>query len=56
MSKDPGFKSVEASIERREGVSKRVAGAELASAGRKASAAAKRANPRLDKIKGAKKR
>ena len=48
----PGFKAVQASIERREGVSPKAAGAILASRTRKASPAAKKANPRLNKVKG----
>lgn len=47
----PGFKSVQSSIARKEGVSKKSAGAILASATRKASPAAKKANPRLKKVK-----
>jgi hypothetical protein len=45
------FKSVQSKIARKEGVSKKAAGAILASAGRKASAAAKKSNPRLGRIK-----
>jgi len=53
MSKaHPGFKAVEAKIAKRKGV--RDAGAILASATRKASASAKRKNPRLKKVKPAK--
>lgn len=48
----PGFKSVAAGISKREGVSKDSAGAILASASRKASPAAKKNNPRLNKVKG----
>lgn len=50
-SKHPGFKSVQKSIARKEGVSMKQAGAILASASRKASPAAKRANPRLKKVR-----
>ena len=50
--KHPGFKKVQASIAKKQGVSKEAAGAILASATRKASAKAKRANPRLKKVKG----
>ena len=46
------FKSVQAKIARKEGVSKKRAGAILASASRKASPAAKRKNPALKKVKG----
>ena len=48
--KHPGFKSVQASIEK-EGYSKKSAGAILASHSRNASAKAKRANPRLKRVK-----
>jgi len=46
------FKSVQAKIARKEGVSKKAAGAILANASRKASPAAKRKNPNLRKVKG----
>ena len=53
MAKDhPGFKSVAASIASRGGYSKDRAGAILAAATRRASPAAKRANPRLNRVKG----
>lgn len=53
MSKaHPGFKKVQASIAKKEGVSKEAAGAILASQSRKASASAKRKNPKLKKVKG----
>jgi len=51
-SKHPGFKKAAAEIASREGYSKERAGAILASAARKASAKAKRANPRLLRVKG----
>lgn len=52
MSKaHPGFKSVQSKIAARQGVSKKRAGAILASATRRASAKAKRKNPRLKKVK-----
>ena len=51
-SKHPGFKAVQSSIAKKEGVSKKAAGAILASATRKASASAKKANPKLKKVKG----
>jgi hypothetical protein len=51
MPKHPGFKAVQGSIER-EGYSKKVAGAILASRTRHASAAAKKKNPNLKKVKG----
>lgn len=47
-----GFKKNQQRIAKREGVSMKSAGAILASAGRKASAKAKRKNPRLNRIKG----
>jgi hypothetical protein len=50
-SKHPGFKSVQASIARKEGVSKDRAGAILAAASRRVSPAAKRANPRLNRVR-----
>ncbi len=53
MSKaHPGFKVVQAKIAARMGVSGARAGAILASATRKASAKAKKANPRLNHVKG----
>ena len=48
----PGFKSVQAQIAKREGVSSKAAGAILASASRGASSAAKKANPTLNRVKG----
>jgi hypothetical protein len=47
----PGFKAVQRSIEK-QGHSKESAGAILASATRRASASAKKANPNLKKVKG----
>lgn len=47
----PGFKSVQHSIAKKQGVSMKQAGAILASSSRNASAKAKRANPRLKKVK-----
>lgn len=49
--KHPGFKAVQKSIARKEGVSMKAAGAILAHATRNASPAAKRANPRLKRVK-----
>lgn len=46
----PGFKAVQAKIASKEGVSKKAAGAILANSSRKASASAKRKNPRLRKV------
>lgn len=45
------FKSVQAKIAKKEGVSKKSAGAILANASRHASAAAKRKNPKLKRVK-----
>ena len=45
------FKSVQAKIAKQDGVSKKSAGAILASATRKASPAAKKKNPKLKKVK-----
>jgi hypothetical protein len=50
--KHPGFKAVQGSIAKKEGVSEKAAGAILASKSRNASAAAKKANPRLNRVKG----
>lgn len=51
-SKHPGFKAVQSKIAKQQGVSKQAAGAILASATRKASASAKKANPRLKRVAG----
>lgn len=51
-SKHPGFAKVQASIARRSGVSMEAAGAILAASSRKASAKAKRRNPRLKRVAG----
>lgn len=48
----PGFKAVQNKIAAKQGISKQAAGAILASATRKASPAAKKANPRLKRVKG----
>lgn len=47
----PGFKSVQNKISQKEGVSKKAAGAILASATRKASPEAKAKNKNLKKVK-----
>lgn len=52
--KHPGFKAVQNKIAKKEGVGKKEAGAILGKATRNASAAAKRKNPRLKKVKGSK--
>jgi hypothetical protein len=49
--KHPGFKAVQGRIAAKEGVSEKRAGAILASATRKASGRAKKANPRLKRVK-----
>lgn len=51
-SAHPGFKAVQADIAGREGIGEARAGAILASSTRKASAGAKRKNPRLKRVKG----
>jgi hypothetical protein len=51
-AKHPGFKAVQSSIAKKQGVSKKAAGAILASSSRKASATAKKLNPNLKKVKG----
>lgn len=48
----PGFKSVQSGIAHKMGVPMEKAGAILASSTRKASKKAKRANPRLKRVKG----
>ncbi len=52
MNKHPGFKSVAEAIAAKEGLSRKRAGAILASATRKASPEAKKKNPNLKKVKG----
>ena len=47
----PGFKAVASKIAAKEGVSKQEAGAMLAASTRKASAKAKKANPKLKRVK-----
>jgi len=49
--KHPGFKSVQSKIAKQQGVSQARAGAILAASTRKASAKAKKANPRLKRVK-----
>jgi uncharacterized protein YjbJ (UPF0337 family) len=52
MSKEhPGFQKVQSEIEKKEGVSKESAGKILGSATRKASPAAKKANPNLKRVR-----
>lgn len=50
--KHPGFKAVQKKIAAKEGVSEGAAGAILAASTRKASAKAKKANPKLKNVKG----
>jgi len=52
----PGFAAVQAKIAKKQGVSKERAGAILAAGARKASAKAVKANPRLKKVAGMKKK
>ena len=51
IKKHPGFKAVQSKIAEKEGVSRKSAGAILAASTRNASAKAKKANPRLKKVK-----
>lgn len=46
----PGFKGAQASIARKSGVSMKAAGAILASSTRKGSPAARKKNPKLNKV------
>jgi len=48
----PGFKAVQKKIAEKQGIPMDRAGAILASSSRKASPAAKKANPNLKKVKG----
>lgn len=48
----PGFKAVQASIAAKQGVPMEEAGAELAASTRAASPAAKKKNPRLNRVRG----
>lgn len=52
-SKHPGFKAIQKRIAAQQGIPEERAGAILANAGRNASPAAKKANPRLKRIRGA---
>jgi hypothetical protein len=51
-AKHPGFKAVQKKIARKQNISMERAGAILASRTRSASAAAKKKNPRLKRVKG----
>ena len=53
--KHPGFKAVQKKVAAKQGVSMERAGAIVAAGARKASASAKKANPRLMKVSGNKK-
>jgi hypothetical protein len=48
----PGFAKVQSTIAHKEGVSKEQAGAILAASTRKAGKAARKKNPKLNKVKG----
>ena len=50
-SKHPGFKSVQASIAKKEGIPMKNAGAILANSTRNASEGAKKSNPNLKRVK-----
>jgi len=52
----PGFKAAQSQIAKRQGISQQRAGAILAAGARKASPAAKKRNPNLLKVSGAKKK
>lgn len=47
----PGFQAVQNKIAKKEGISSKKAGAILAASTRRASSAAKKANPRLKRVK-----
>jgi hypothetical protein len=51
-SKHPGFKAVASKIASQQGLSRKAAGAILASRTRSASRSAKKANPRLSRVRG----
>jgi hypothetical protein len=52
MTEHMGFKNAQKKIAKKQGISKESAGAILAAGARKASAAAKKKNPNLKKVKG----
>jgi hypothetical protein len=56
VKKGMGFKAAQSQIAKKQGISKERAGAILAAGARKASAAAKKKNPNLKKVKGAMKK
>ena len=51
-AKHPGFKAVQSKIASQQGLSRKAAGAILAARSRGASSAAKRANPKLRRVRG----
>ncbi len=51
MKKHPGFEHVQAEMAKKQGISMKEAGAELAASTRHASKAAKKKNPKLKKVK-----
>ena len=51
--KHPGFKAVQAKIAKKQGISSEAAARIVAAGARNASAKAKKANPRLKRVKGA---
>ena len=51
MAKHPGFSKMASSIAKKQGISKKRAGAILAASSRKASGKAKKKNPRLKRVK-----
>lgn len=52
MKNHPGFKAVQNSISKREGVSKDRAGAILAAGTRRSGVLARKKNPRINRVKG----
>jgi hypothetical protein len=52
VAKGMGFKAAQKSIAKKQGIPMKNAGAILAAGARKASSAAKKANPNLKKVKG----
>lgn len=54
MKQHPGFKAVQERIAKKQGISKKRAGAILAAGARKASKQAVKANPRLKRVSGVK--
>lgn len=52
VKKHPGFAAVQKKIAQKEGISEKRAGAILAASSRRASTKAKKANPRLKRVRG----